>query len=208
MQFRKCGAVYGMRLPGETDSHSLTVNSAELWVSCAFEVTYLLCNYTPTTKYCASLALWQTDKHIAALICTYKLSILFSVRYTRARKWHPSVSQSVITHAITHPSLHFITLTRLRRTVCQLISLAIKACLWLIDLFHHFKEASSPRAPTTFLFPFTPPSLCTTPAPSAELLPCQMSVSHTHLLWLGILCLDHSTCVSGLHSSLIRVVFT
>lgn len=46
MQFRKCSAVYGMRLPGETDSRSLTVNSAEFWVSRAFEVTYLLCNYT------------------------------------------------------------------------------------------------------------------------------------------------------------------
>lgn len=66
--------------------------------------------------------------------------------------------------SVANPGLLFIMLTRLRRAVCQPIALAIKARPWLIDLFHHFKDEVSP--------PSTPPSVCSTPAPSAELIPC------------------------------------
>ncbi|CAM4694199.1 unnamed protein product [Leuciscus chuanchicus] len=45
-----------------------------------------------------------------------------------------------------------------------------------------------PLTPNPFLFPFTPPSLCATQAPSAKLIPCQTHThKHTHTHTFGLI---------------------
>ncbi len=147
-------------------------------IPCAFEVTYLLCNYTQTTRilgFIGSLANEQTycrtHMHIQLSICFWcDIRVLgSSVR--------PSASQSQ--HMRSHTPL---TLCHANEAPPNCLSADLschQAGLWLIDLFSSLQRGFQfPESPTTFLFPFTPPSLHYS-APSAELLPVKCLFTHT-----------------------------